>query len=105
MTSDFHRTNMGHQFFEGTMPQLVRQLRRLNDNLERALLPDMPSADSLETVARVIKTLPLSQLSDKDLRTIITDLKRGLMDGQSPPADGDSAGSPAHTSASPRSDP
>jgi hypothetical protein len=34
MSGDFYRTGMGHKFYEGTMPELVRQLRRLNDNLE-----------------------------------------------------------------------
>ena len=32
---DFHRTIMGHRFYEGTMPELVRQLTRLNSLLER----------------------------------------------------------------------
>ncbi|MFP2895118.1 hypothetical protein [Corallococcus sp. 4LFB] len=31
----FFQTHMGQRFYEGTMPQLVRELRRLNDNLER----------------------------------------------------------------------
>jgi hypothetical protein len=35
--TDFHRTNMGHQFYEGTMPSLVRELKRLNDNIEKLL--------------------------------------------------------------------
>jgi hypothetical protein len=35
--SDFYRTVMGHRFYEGTMPELVAQLRRLNDNFERLL--------------------------------------------------------------------
>ena len=29
--SDFYRTGMGHQFFEGTMFALVDELKRLND--------------------------------------------------------------------------
>jgi hypothetical protein len=33
----FYRTQMGHRFFEQTMPELVRQLTRLNELLERAL--------------------------------------------------------------------
>lgn len=32
---DFFRTPMGRTFFERTMPELVRQIARLNDNLER----------------------------------------------------------------------
>ena len=37
MADDFHRTVMGHRFYEGTMPELVAQLKRLNDNLEKLL--------------------------------------------------------------------
>jgi len=34
----FHTTRMGHRFFEHTMPELVRQLAQLNENLKRALV-------------------------------------------------------------------
>jgi len=30
----FFQTGMGRTFYEGTMPKLVKQLKRLNDNLE-----------------------------------------------------------------------
>ena len=33
--NDFYRTQMGHRFFESTLPTLVRELARLNENLER----------------------------------------------------------------------
>jgi len=33
--NDFFRTMMGRTFFEGTVPSLVRELARLNDNLEK----------------------------------------------------------------------
>ncbi len=33
--SEFHKTRMGNRFYEHTMPELVRQLERLNDLLER----------------------------------------------------------------------
>lgn len=33
--NDFYRTQMGHRFFESTLPGLVRELARLNDNIER----------------------------------------------------------------------
>jgi hypothetical protein len=33
----FYRTQMGHRFYEATAPALVRELARLNDNLERLL--------------------------------------------------------------------
>lgn len=32
---EFFQTKMGHIFYEGTVPALVRELKRLNDNLER----------------------------------------------------------------------
>lgn len=31
----FHETRMGQRFYERTMPELVRQLERLNDLLEK----------------------------------------------------------------------
>ena len=31
----FFKTRMGHQFYERTVPALVKQLERLNDILER----------------------------------------------------------------------
>lgn len=37
MADEFFRTPMGHRFYEGTMPGLVRELKRLNDNIERML--------------------------------------------------------------------
>lgn len=33
--SDFFRTRMGHSFFEASVPQLVKELKRLNNNLEK----------------------------------------------------------------------
>ncbi|MDY0068195.1 MAG: hypothetical protein RBS02_17670 [Steroidobacteraceae bacterium] len=33
----FYRTQMGHRFYESTVPSLVHELARLNDNLERLL--------------------------------------------------------------------
>ena len=35
MSDDFFRTQMGHRFYESTMPSLVREMARLNQNLER----------------------------------------------------------------------
>ena len=32
---DFYRTRMGHTYYEHTLPELVRQIKRLNDLLER----------------------------------------------------------------------
>lgn len=33
----FHCTRLGQRFYESTMPELVRQLTRLNDLLERVV--------------------------------------------------------------------
>ena len=33
----FHVTRMGARFYEHTVPELARQLSRLNDNLERLI--------------------------------------------------------------------
>ena len=38
--SEFFQTVMGRQFYEGTMPRLVKALERLNDNMEK-LAPAM----------------------------------------------------------------
>lgn len=32
--SDFFQTRMGHTFFEVSIPQLIKELKRLNENLE-----------------------------------------------------------------------
>ena len=34
----FFQTRMGRQFYEGTVPELVKQLARLNELLERLLV-------------------------------------------------------------------
>jgi hypothetical protein len=33
----FHHTLLGHRFYERQLPELIRQLTRLNDLLERGL--------------------------------------------------------------------
>ena len=42
--SEFFRTQMGHRYYESTMPSLVRELSRLNTNLERLLAVIAPEA-------------------------------------------------------------
>lgn len=44
--SEFFRTQMGQRFYEHTVPELVRQMARLNDNLER-LIERLPARDEL----------------------------------------------------------
>ena len=43
----FFKTRMGHRFYESTMPELVRQLERLNEMLER-LVDQQRSQDAEE---------------------------------------------------------
>ena len=33
----FYRTQMGHRFYDTTAPSLVRELARLNENIERLI--------------------------------------------------------------------
>jgi hypothetical protein len=45
MAPDFHETRTGRQFFERTLPELVRQVERLADAMERsAAPPELPPA-------------------------------------------------------------
>ena len=44
----FHNTRMGHTFFEHTMPELVRQITRLNDLLEQIAAASASSEDRPE---------------------------------------------------------
>jgi len=48
----FYRTVMGQRFYEGTAPALVRELARLNANLERLLTqlePPVPPDRATDT--------------------------------------------------------
>ena len=35
--NDFHRTGIGQKFFEKTLPELVKQITRLADGVERVV--------------------------------------------------------------------
>ncbi len=48
----FYRTQMGHRFYESTAPSLVRELARLNDNLERLLELVERDAAQADTASR-----------------------------------------------------
>ncbi len=41
--SDFHRTRMGVTYYERTLPELVEQLTRIADLLERTLAQSAPA--------------------------------------------------------------
>ena len=49
----FHQTRMGRIFYESTMPGLVRELTRLNANLERLLGATDEEGNKLAPVAPV----------------------------------------------------
>lgn len=54
---EFFRTPMGQRFFEATMPSLVRELARLNQNLERLVaLAEKQSATPAEPAPVVTTT-------------------------------------------------
>lgn len=53
----FHQTRMGQRFYESTMPDLVRELTRLNGNIER-LLAVVEGDAKVETEAPVAGALP-----------------------------------------------
>lgn len=47
---DFHRTIMGRRYYESTLPELVKQVARLADVLERIVerLPDPAAGQAAE---------------------------------------------------------
>ena len=44
----FYKTRMGQRFYESTMPELVKQLGRLNEILERLVNRQEQKLDSTE---------------------------------------------------------
>jgi hypothetical protein len=46
--TEFYETRMGRRFYEHTVPELVRQLDRLNANLERITNEDRDDEDEDE---------------------------------------------------------
>lgn len=38
----FYKTAMGREFFDRSVPSLIRELRRLNENLEKFTKPPEP---------------------------------------------------------------
>jgi hypothetical protein len=53
--TEFHLTRMGQQFYDKTAPELVRQLQRLNENLERRAA-GQATADLVAAAERVLDT-------------------------------------------------
>ena len=58
---EFFQTGMGHKFFEGTMPSLVRELRQLNENLtkiQEISIYGSPKGTEVETCGRCGVVIP-----------------------------------------------
>jgi len=53
--TEFHLTRMGQTFYDRTVPELVRQLQRLNENLERRDLRQA-TADLVAAAEHVLDT-------------------------------------------------
>jgi len=53
----FFETMMGRKFYEGVMPELVRQMKRLNDNLEKVHKP----SGNTDPVAGNIRVIDLPE--------------------------------------------
>jgi len=53
--TEFHLTRMGQTFYDRTVPELVRQLQRLNENLERRDLRQA-TASLVAAAERVLDT-------------------------------------------------
>lgn len=52
---EFFQTRMGQAFYEGAVPSLVRELKRLNDNLEKLCdlkLRELQSKDAPDEISR-----------------------------------------------------
>lgn len=56
---EFFQTRMGRTFYEGTMPGLVKQLKRINDNLERADVPVQEKKDRVTLTRETYNALLL----------------------------------------------
>jgi len=57
--AEFHETKMGRDFYDRTVPELVRQLTRLNQNLERRSTDvdlRQAAADLVAAAERVLDT-------------------------------------------------
>lgn len=73
---EFYRTGMGHKFYEGTMPALVTELRKLNDNLEKM----MQAPGLLGFVQKVA-----SITEPHDTSALLTDEAKALLSSESKP--------------------
>lgn len=65
--TEFFKTIMGHKFYEGTMPALVHELKKLNENLEKLVevsIYGSPKDTVMETCGRcgVPADKPLSEV-------------------------------------------
>ena len=71
MGPNFFQTMMGKRFFEGTIPAMLSQIKRLNDNLEKiiSLLENNETAFSKQPFYCKYSAYPKDQLPTLDSRT------------------------------------
>lgn len=72
--TEFYQTRMGHQFYEGTVPRLVRAIERVADALEAPKpTPLRELADLLSRAAAALETP--QDLKGPDILHLIEDLR------------------------------
>lgn len=49
---EFHQTVMGHRFIEGTVPRLVEQLTKLNENIEKLIKMEEEKRERRESMEK-----------------------------------------------------
>jgi hypothetical protein len=57
----FHRTGLGKQFFERTLPRLIKELTRLNNNLEKLCSLQGPESASMPNLADPLRPRDLPE--------------------------------------------
>jgi hypothetical protein len=77
MPIEFYETKMGRQFFDGTMPELTRQLKRLSDVLEKGFereTQDRVSEIESATLAGLVESQALVELIESKARPNIQNI-------------------------------
>jgi len=66
---EFFQTRMGQVFYEGTMPALVRELKKLNENLEKTRWPDPNPCGEVPLGPAEVLTHTAPKPTGRDLET------------------------------------
>lgn len=92
--TDFHTTRMGQAFYDRTVPELIRQLQRLNENLERrTTAPELRQATAdLVAAAERVLDVPIAPGSKattaafRELRRAAREVRKAMTESVSPVA-------------------